>query len=70
MATSTYEIWKILESSYENTSQIKESKISMLVHDYELFEMKSDESIAQMIMRFTNITNDLHAFGNIYSKIC
>ena len=68
MATSRYEMWKILENLYENRSQIKESKISMLIHEYELFEMKSDKSITQMIMRFTNITNDLHALRKTYSN--
>ncbi|PON45668.1 hypothetical protein TorRG33x02_328160, partial [Trema orientale] len=68
MATSAHEMWKMLESSYELTSPIEETKISMLVHDYELFEMKSDESIAQMFIRFTNITNDLHACEKSYSN--
>ena len=33
------EIWDRLEVILEDTNQVKESKISMLVHKYELFKM-------------------------------
>ena len=32
MCSSTYEIWKTLEVTHEGTNQVKETKISMLVH--------------------------------------
>ena len=34
---SAKEIWDKLEVTYEGTNQVKETKISMLVHKYELF---------------------------------
>ena len=37
---TTKEIWDRLEVTHEGTSQVKESKISMLVHKYELFKIK------------------------------
>ena len=41
---STYsfvkEIWDRLEVTHEGTTQVKESKINMLVHKYELFKME------------------------------
>ena len=35
---SAKEIWDILEVIHEGTNQVKESKINMLVHNYELFK--------------------------------
>ncbi|KAL5578208.1 hypothetical protein UlMin_019907 [Ulmus minor] len=61
------DIWHTLEVIHEGTNQVKESKISMLVHKYELFQMKHDESITQMYTRFTDIINDLSSLGKKYS---
>jgi hypothetical protein len=65
---STKEIWDKLEVTYEGTNQVKESKMSMLVHEYELFVMKKDENISQMSTRFTNIINCLKSLGKIYTN--
>ena len=35
----------------------------MLVHEYEQFKMKNDESISEMLTRFTNIINGLKSLG-------
>ena len=40
---STKKIWDRLEVTHEGTNQVKESKINMLVHKYELFKMVHDE---------------------------
>ncbi|GAV79818.1 UBN2 domain-containing protein, partial [Cephalotus follicularis] len=40
------EMWDLLEVTYEGTNQVKESKIGMLVHEYELFLMHDNESIS------------------------
>ncbi|KAL5546924.1 hypothetical protein UlMin_006611 [Ulmus minor] len=61
------DIWNTLEVTHEGTNQVKESKISMLVHKYELFKMKHDESIKQMYTRFTDIINDLSSLGKEYT---
>ena len=45
----------MLEVTHEGTSRVKDSKISMLVHDYELIKMKPHESIKDMFTQFTNI---------------
>ena len=34
---STFDIWRTLEVTHEGTSRVKESKINILVHSYELF---------------------------------
>lgn len=36
---TAFEVWKKLEVTYEGTSQVKETKINILTHDYELFRM-------------------------------
>ncbi|GAV68123.1 UBN2 domain-containing protein, partial [Cephalotus follicularis] len=52
--------------TYEGTNQVKESKISMLVHEYELFMMHNDECISDMFTRFTTITNSFKNLGKSY----
>ena len=42
------EIWDMLETTHERTNQVKESKINRLIHQYELFKMKLEESIGEM----------------------
>jgi len=36
---STRDIWHVLEVTHEDTNQVKEFKIDMLVHQYELFKI-------------------------------
>ncbi|GAV70063.1 LOW QUALITY PROTEIN: UBN2 domain-containing protein, partial [Cephalotus follicularis] len=43
-------------------------KISMLVHEYELFLMHDNESISDMFTRFTTIINSLKNLGKSYSN--
>ena len=52
---SAKEIWRLLELTLEGTNQVKESKINLLVHNYELFSMKENETIVEIITRSTNI---------------
>ena len=63
------EIWKLLEITHEGTIQVKESKINLLVHNYELFFMKDNEPIVEMIIRFTDIVNGLEALGKYLQGI-
>ncbi|GAV69650.1 LOW QUALITY PROTEIN: UBN2 domain-containing protein, partial [Cephalotus follicularis] len=49
----------LLEITYEGTKQVKESKIGMLVHEYEFFMMHDDQCISDMFTRFTTIINSL-----------
>ncbi|GAV62437.1 UBN2 domain-containing protein, partial [Cephalotus follicularis] len=65
---SAKEMWDLLEVTYEGTNQVKESKISILVHEYELFMMHNDECISDMFTRFTTITNSLKNLGKSYSN--
>ncbi|GAV57342.1 LOW QUALITY PROTEIN: UBN2 domain-containing protein, partial [Cephalotus follicularis] len=65
---SAKEMWDRLEITYEGTNQVKDAKISMLVHDYELFSMNEDEDIKSMVTRFTNIINALQSLDKTYSN--
>jgi len=39
-------------ANYEGNKKVREAKTTMLVHQYELFKMKDDESIEAMYSRF------------------
>ena len=36
---TTFDIWRILEITHEGTSRVKDSKVNILLHDFELFQM-------------------------------
>ena len=65
---SAKEIWDRLEVTHEGTNQVKESKINILVHKYELFTMEQTETITCMFTRFTDIVNGLKSLGKTYSN--
>ncbi|XP_070003486.1 uncharacterized protein [Nicotiana sylvestris] len=56
------EIWEALQMAH-GTTQVKKSKVNMLITEYELFRMKDDESLQDMHTRFTSIINELHSLG-------
>ncbi|GKV43038.1 hypothetical protein SLEP1_g50379 [Rubroshorea leprosula] len=60
------EMWDMLEAIHEGTSQVKESKINTLIHIYELFKMKLEESIQDMYTRLNDIVTNLKALGKVY----
>jgi len=65
---SAKEIRDKLEITHEGTSQVKTSKINLLVHNYELFKMDSNETISAMYTRFTDIINGLKSLGRTYTN--
>ena len=65
---SAKEIWRLLKVAHEGTNQVKESKINLLVHSYGLFFMKDNETIFEMITRFTDIINGLEVLGKTYME--
>ena len=65
---SAKKIWDRLEVTHKGTNQVKKSKINMLVHNYELFKMKLEESITQMFTHFTDIINGLKNLDKYYSN--
>ncbi len=54
--------------TYEGTSQVRETKISIFVHQYELFKMQGNETIKEMFTRFTQIVNSLNSLGKTFTN--
>ena len=46
MCSSAKEMWDNLKLIYEDTSKVKATKANILVHEYELFCMKPEETIS------------------------
>ena len=61
---STYDIWSHLVVTHEGTSQVKRAKIDLLRSQYENFTMHENDSIDDMVSRFTKITNGLASLGD------
>ena len=64
----TFDIWHTLEITHEGTSRVKDSKINLLMHDFNLFRMKPSETIGDMYTHFTNIINSLKALDKYFSN--
>ncbi|XP_070002690.1 uncharacterized protein LOC142165929 [Nicotiana tabacum] len=60
---TTKAVWDKLEVTYEGTNKVKETRINLLVREYELFQMKDGESVEEMFSRFSKILGDLKSFG-------
>ncbi|XP_075088494.1 uncharacterized protein LOC142170477 [Nicotiana tabacum] len=65
---SAKEIWEALQTAYEGTTQVKQTKIDMNTTECELFKMKENESIQDIHTRFTSIINELHSLGEIIPR--
>ena len=53
---------------YEGTSEVRETKINMFVHQYKRFKMQPNETIKEMFTCFTDITNNLKSLGKTYTN--
>ena len=67
LCETTFDIWRTLEITHEGTSRVKDSKVNILLHDFELFQMKPSETIGDMYTRFTDVVNGLRALGKCFS---
>ena len=54
--------------TYKGIGQVRDTKINMFVHQYELFKMQPDKTIKEMFTRFTDITNNLKSLGKMYTN--
>ena len=57
------EIWDTLELAFKGTSEVKRSKIDLLMSKYESSNMNRDEDINTCFGRFMTIVNDLKSLG-------
>jgi len=62
---SSYKIWSHLVVTHEGTSQVKRAKIDLLRSQYENFTMHEHDSIDDMVIKFTKITNGLASLGDV-----
>ena len=53
-------------SLYEGNKKVREAKATMLVHQYEMFRMKEDESIETMYSRFQTLVSGLQILKKSY----
>ena len=62
------EVWDSLRNTYEGTNQVKETKVTILTYEYEMFRMKEGEAVGEMFERFTKVIGGLKALGQTYSN--
>jgi len=53
-------------AKYEGSKKVREAKALMLVHQYELFKMKVDESIEEMYSKFQTLVSGLQILKKSY----
>lgn len=61
-------MWDTLTNASEGTSNINQTKIYMLVFQYEMFKMKDHESIDEMFGILQTIINNLRIFERTCDK--
>ncbi|XP_057990579.1 uncharacterized protein LOC131172959 [Hevea brasiliensis] len=61
-------IWDALVVTHEATSQVKENKMDSLIYRYELFKMKSNETISEMYDRFMEIIGGIKSLGKTFTN--
>jgi len=68
MCESAKEMWDVLEVTHEGTNEVKRVRKNTLIQEYEMFRMKSRESICDVQKRFTHIVNHLLALDKTFDK--
>ncbi|GMI78277.1 hypothetical protein HRI_001497000 [Hibiscus trionum] len=62
---SAKEVWDTLETTYEGTSDVKETKIGILNLSYKNFKMEPDKTVSKTFDCFSTIVNGIKGFGEI-----
>jgi len=63
--STTKVMFASLCANYEVSEKVREAKTLMLVHQYELFKMKDDQSIEEMYSRFQTLVSGLQILKKI-----
>ncbi|CAL9078763.1 unnamed protein product [Musa textilis] len=66
---TTFNIWRTLKITYEGTSRVKNSKINLLMYDFEFFQMAPSETIGNMYTHFTDVVNSLKSLAKCFSNV-
>ena len=61
-------MWDTLKVTHIGTTQVKASKIHVLVSQYEMFKMEKGESIKDFVQRFTTLINQLMLLGRTFDN--
>ena len=66
--TSAKEMWQTLENHYEGNVQVRSKKVQLHMYEYELFKMKSQESITGMTNRLNALLTTLKKLDKHFTK--
>ena len=66
--TSAKEMWQTLENHYEENVQVRSKKIQLHMYEYELFKMKPNEIITEMINCLNALITTLRKLGKPFTK--
>jgi hypothetical protein len=58
-----FEIWKLLEVTHKGIGQVKDFTLITLAREYELFNIKPNESIHEMHTKFITFVSELVSIG-------
>ena len=61
---SAHEIWSHLVVTHEGTSQVKRANVDLFHSQYENFSMNENDTVDDMVTKFTKLTNDLASLGD------
>ena len=61
-------VWDKLQVTHERTNTVKETKVGILIHEYEVFSMQPRESIFEMYNSCSTIITNLKGLGKTYAK--
>jgi len=64
--STTKAMFASLCANFKGSKKVREAKVLMLVHQYELFKMKDDESIEEMYSRFQTLVSGLQILKKSY----
>ena len=60
---TTKEAWIILQTTYEGTKSVKDSKLQRLTTSFEEIKMEEDESFNKFYVKLKNIVNSVFNLG-------
>ena len=66
--TSAKKIWQTLKKHYEGNVQVRGKKVQLHMYEYELFKMKPNEIITEMINCLNALITTLRKLGKPFTK--
>ena len=62
-ATTSKEVWEILQNSFEGVDKVKKIKLQTLRANFEVLKMKESASISDFCSRLMDVVNQLGRYG-------